>query len=619
MCLTDSYIQPLLNRVLSTDKLGISCGTIELDSVSSSCGEVKGDRFKLSIPYAKQNLTWNVFFDAQCPEMGPDFIFNDSTFLADMDVDTLSAKVPSLAKWNPNDGNALLNVLMELLSCYKEHQIQLLEKQSRLQFEYNVLMRQPEVELEDVEVILLPFSSKPTEARFLIKLSVDISQLQNRPCKSKNDAAMLLVTFSGADWEHIALQLYFSKSLEEILSGASASHLPPFSPHQILIDYVLEIKAHIAESVNSIVQSLERRREYIAAFVALKHASCVEYDAINYTYVSNLLNNNNFYVLLHIVIPTGFPLEKPVVRLISVYHMIDQTVPYSEELENYPYNKKWKPDRMIKALCEFIMKKIGRFQYKTNQHTERGYNIALSRLSSYTTMVKYLNQEESINVDKDLFGKYKFSVDQLMELAGQSCAVAIAGAYSSLKNSTHKILVCCGPGNNGGDGLVCARHLKQFGYCPEIYYPKRTNNILYENLLHQCIENDIPVLENNVEAIASRQHDQFGLIVDALFGFSFKPPVRETFVPIIRLLENTSVPICSIDIPSGWNVESGPSVEGGIKPDMLVSLTAPKLCAKKFQGKYHYLGGRFVPKKLEKEYNLDLPEYPGTDLIVSLC
>lgn len=234
-------------------------------------------------------------------------------------------------------------------------------------------------------------------------------------------------------------------------------------------------------------------------------------------------------------------------------------------------------------------------------------------------MVKYLNQEESINVDKDLFGKYKFSVDQLMELAGQSCAVAIAGAYSSLKNSTHKILVCCGPGNNGGDGLVCARHLKQFGYCPEIYYPKRTNNILYENLLHQCIENDIPVLENNVEAIASKQQDQFGLIVDALFGFSFKPPVRETFVPIIRLLENTSVPICSIDIPSGWNVESGPPVEGDIKPDMLVSLTAPKLCAKKFQGKYHYLGGRFVPKKLEKEYNLNLPEYPGTDLIVSLC
>lgn len=236
----------------------------------------------------------------------------------------------------------------------------------------------------------------------------------------------------------------------------------------------------------------------------------------------------------------------------------------------------------------------------------------------YTTMVKYLNQQESINIDKDLFEKYKFSVDQLMELAGQSCAFAIARSYPSLKNSEQKVLVCCGPGNNGGDGLVCARHLKQFGYNPEVYYPKRTNNSLYQNLLHQCIENDIPSVENNLEDFARTRLSQFGLIVDALFGFSFKPPVRESFAPIVRLLENTTVPICSIDIPSGWDVENGPPASGGIKPETLVSLTAPKMCAQAFQGKYHYLGGRFVPRKLEKEYNLNLPEYQGTDLIVPL-
>nr|XP_012138080.1 PREDICTED: NAD(P)H-hydrate epimerase [Megachile rotundata] len=233
-------------------------------------------------------------------------------------------------------------------------------------------------------------------------------------------------------------------------------------------------------------------------------------------------------------------------------------------------------------------------------------------------MVKYLNQQESINVDKTLFEKYKFSVDQLMELAGQSCAIAIARTYPSVKNSKQKVLVCCGPGNNGGDGLVCARHLKLFGFSPEIYYPKRTSNSLYENLLHQCIENDIPLVEDNLKDFAANRLHQFALIVDALFGFSFKPPVRETFIPIINLLEKATIPICSVDIPSGWNVESGPPAKGGIKPEMLISLTAPKLCAQKFEGKYHYLGGRFVPKKLEEEYNLNLPEYPGTDLIVNL-
>lgn len=43
-----------------------------------------------------------------------------------------------------------------------------------------------------------------------------------------------------------------------------------------------------------------------------------------------------------------------------------------------------------------------------------------------------------------------------------------------------RILVACGPGNNGGDGLVAARHLRHYGYQPTIYYPKRSKNELYQ-------------------------------------------------------------------------------------------------------------------------------------------
>ena len=46
---------------------------------------------------------------------------------------------------------------------------------------------------------------------------------------------------------------------------------------------------------------------------------------------------------------------------------------------------------------------------------------------------------------------------QLMELAGQACAVAVARVYDKAKYP--RVLVCCGPGNQGGDGLVAARHL----------------------------------------------------------------------------------------------------------------------------------------------------------------
>lgn len=52
-----------------------------------------------------------------------------------------------------------------------------------------------------------------------------------------------------------------------------------------------------------------------------------------------------------------------------------------------------------------------------------------------STMAKYLTRTEAINIDKHLFEECKFSVDQLMELAGQSCAIAVAKSYP-LSNST---------------------------------------------------------------------------------------------------------------------------------------------------------------------------------------
>lgn len=235
-------------------------------------------------------------------------------------------------------------------------------------------------------------------------------------------------------------------------------------------------------------------------------------------------------------------------------------------------------------------------------------------LLNFTTMVKYVNQKEAIDIDVKLFETYKFSVDQLMELAGLSCATAIYRCYESKQRKN--VLVCCGPGNNGGDGLVCARHLKLFGFNPQVYYPKITDKPLFHNLVEQVKFMDIPMLQNLPSE--SEINTQFDIIVDAVFGFSFKPPVREQFVPVISALQNAKISVCSIDIPSGWNVETGFPETGSFQPELLISLTAPKLCAKSFKGKYHYLGGRFVPPKLASEYNLNLPAYPGTDCVVEL-
>jgi NAD(P)H-hydrate epimerase len=83
------------------------------------------------------------------------------------------------------------------------------------------------------------------------------------------------------------------------------------------------------------------------------------------------------------------------------------------------------------------------------------------------------------------------------------------------------------------------------------------------------------------------------VILDAIFGFSFKGPVRPPFDAALPLLASSRLPIVSVDIPSGWDVDTGQG-NAVLYPDVLVSLTAPKEGVKGFKGR-HLLGGRFVP------------------------
>ena len=174
--------------------------------------------------------------------------------------------------------------------------------------------------------------------------------------------------------------------------------------------------------------------------------------------------------------------------------------------------------------------------------------------SSDTMPIRRLNQNTAQQLDVDLMSKYNFTLDQLMELAGLSVSCSILEACQG-KNLVDKcntetnsisLLVCCGPGNNGGDGLVAARHLKHFGFDPSIVYPKKLQRL--EHLLKQCENLDIPVLED-VDFSKPDAMDRFDLVLDGVFGFSFKGAPRPPFEDLIRCLSTTKTPVCSIDIP----------------------------------------------------------------------
>ena len=108
--------------------------------------------------------------------------------------------------------------------------------------------------------------------------------------------------------------------------------------------------------------------------------------------------------------------------------------------------------------------------------------ITLPRSASFIDRgpltLQTLGAKAAASLDQELMSTGAFSIDQLMELAGLSVSQCLYKLHPTSKGP--RVLVACGPGNNGGDGLVAARHLWHYGYKPTMYYPKQSKNELYQ-------------------------------------------------------------------------------------------------------------------------------------------
>jgi len=244
-----------------------------------------------------------------------------------------------------------------------------------------------------------------------------------------------------------------------------------------------------------------------------------------------------------------------------------------------------------------------------------------------------------VAVDEELMGPSGgFSLDQLMELAGLSVAEAVVNVAPSAQTA----LVVCGPGNNGGDGLVCARHLVHFGLDVHVCYPTprwadREPRPLFRGLVKQLSNLGVPfvrapgkgwqgpVAPEGCGADEGLPRGAYDVVVDAVFGFSFGGDVRAPYDGLIEWMnavgDERGCALVCVDVPSGWDVEEGPRPDSLCvrRPAALVSLTAPKKCALGLApGTPHYLGGRFVTPSLVQAHDLVLPSFEGASQVTRL-
>ncbi|MBN1787128.1 MAG: NAD(P)H-hydrate epimerase [Sedimentisphaerales bacterium] len=169
----------------------------------------------------------------------------------------------------------------------------------------------------------------------------------------------------------------------------------------------------------------------------------------------------------------------------------------------------------------------------------------------------------------------------LMENAGRGCAEIVMDELK--KSDGRKVCIFCGTGNNGGDGFVIARHLKNAGFEAKIVLCGPNSKIKGDALINYNIacksEISTYLLDPDCEDIESNIKNSAGnsdLIVDAIFGTGFSGRLRGGFKNIVNTINSLGKPIIAVDIPSGLDCDAGLAEGTAIKAAITVTFAAAK-------------------------------------------
>ena len=165
----------------------------------------------------------------------------------------------------------------------------------------------------------------------------------------------------------------------------------------------------------------------------------------------------------------------------------------------------------------------------------------------------------------------------LMESAGR--AVAEAALRLTQDDSTRPVVVVCGPGNNGGDGLVAARLLHQQGRQVQVFLAASRDQVSGDaraNLL-RLEELGLSVAEAASPEAVARGCCGASLVIDALLGTGLSGNVREAAARLIAVINECARRVLSVDLPSGLDADTGQPLGAAVKAHETITLGLPKI------------------------------------------
>lgn len=221
-----------------------------------------------------------------------------------------------------------------------------------------------------------------------------------------------------------------------------------------------------------------------------------------------------------------------------------------------------------------------------------------------------LKRDEVREIDRKAIEEYEIPGIILMENAGRNVVEEILKMLSWPKKA--KVVIFCGKGNNGGDGFVIARHLYNKGVNVSVYLLTRISNVLADGdastnlkiLLNMNLKVN-ELLEGDMKEIRKELQD-CNIIVDAIFGTGLSGEVREPARSLIMEINETNIPVVSVDIPSGLDCDEGVVLGAAVKATKTVTFVAAKAgffkeCGREYTGEL-IVSDISVPKELIEEH-----------------
>ncbi|MFN3421529.1 MAG: NAD(P)H-hydrate dehydratase [Armatimonadota bacterium] len=213
-------------------------------------------------------------------------------------------------------------------------------------------------------------------------------------------------------------------------------------------------------------------------------------------------------------------------------------------------------------------------------------------------------------------------LDQLAEQAGLPSLVLMENAALRIAeviqqhfelDPPKRIVIVCGKGNNGGDGMALARHLSNIGFQVQVFLLADPSELKGDAAINYEVAANFGVPIQPI--VSSEELSQIieplrnaDLVVDALLGTGITGEVRGLYAEVIPLITHHSPRILSVDIPSGINSDTGEVCGVAVRADATVTLGAIKLGLMLFPGAEHagdlFIGSLGVPNSLLTKLNI---------------